>query len=121
MKQMVSAHLWELPTFDRMYDIPRGEDEAMKWQDMKKETEPDKKNRVSLGPAVHTPEGVRYRVLKNELGQILLDPVKTVPAHEAWLWEKKERIGSVKRGIKQAEEGKVVAIDLSAYADDEEE
>lgn len=93
----------------------------MNWQYMGKETEPDKKHRISLGSGIRTPEGVRYRVMVNELGQILLDPVKTVPAHEAWIWENKERIESIKRGIAQAEAGKLVQVDLSSYGDDDTE
>lgn len=96
----------------------------MKWQYTGKETEPDKKHRVSLGPSIQTPPGVRYRVMYNKAGQILLDPVKTVPAHEAWLWENKELFDSVQRGIKQAESGKLATIDLTAFAaedDDEDE
>ncbi len=93
----------------------------MKWHDTGKETEPDKKHRVSLGTAIRTPEGVRYRVMHNEAGQILLDPVKSVPANEAWIWENKERIASIRRGIKDAEAGKLVSIDLATYASSEDE
>lgn len=89
------------------------------WMYTGKETEPDKKNRVTLGPTVVTEPGVRYRVMKNELGQILLDPVKSVPAYEAWVWENPDRIASIKRGIAQAEAGKVVSIDLSAHQMDD--
>lgn len=92
-----------------------------KWMYTGKETEPDSKNRVSLGPAAVRQAGVRYRVMKNELGQILLDPVKSVPAYEAWVWENPERIASIKRGVAEAEAGKVVSIDLSAYEDTDED
>jgi hypothetical protein len=92
----------------------------MKWHDTGKETEPDNKHRVNLGPAVHTPQGVRYKVFKNDAGQILLDPVKSVPAYEAWVWENPERIASIQRGIAQANAGKLVTIDLSVYEDVEE-
>jgi hypothetical protein len=91
----------------------------LKWIDTGKETEPDKKKRVTLGPGVITEPGVRYRVMKNELGQILLDPVKSVPAYEAWLWENPERIASVQRGIAQAQAGQLVSIDLGAEDGDE--
>lgn len=92
-----------------------------KWVDTGKETEPDNKKRISLGSAAATEAGVRYRVLKNELGQILLDPVKSVPAYEAWVWENPDVIASIKRGVAEAEAGKVVSIDLSAYEHDEDE
>ena len=118
--------MWELPASDRMLikltlrQRSHFEDEPMNWQYTGKETEPDSKHRVSLGTVVQTPPGVRYKVMRNELGQILLDPVKSVPAYEAWVWENEKRIASIKRGIAQAEAGKVVRIDLAAYGDDDE-
>jgi hypothetical protein len=90
----------------------------MHWNYTGKETEPDKKHRVSLGTAIQTPPGVRYRVMHNELGQILLDPVKSVPAHEAWIYENPKRIESIRRGIAQAESGQLVSIDLGPDEDD---
>ncbi len=93
----------------------------MQWIDTGKETEPDKKHRVSLGTSVKTPEGVRCRVMQNEHGQILLDPVKSVPAREAWLHENPERLDSVLRGIAQAERGQLVTRDLGLDGDCEED
>lgn len=90
------------------------------WQYTGKETEPDSKRRVNLGSAVVTEAGVRYRILKNEIGQILLDPVKSVPAYEAWVWENPDRIASIKRGIAEAEAGKVATINLPNFDEDEE-
>lgn len=86
-----------------------------KWIYTGKETEPDNKNRVSLGSAIEIREGVRYRIMKNELGQILLDPVKSVPAYEAWVWENPDRIASIMRGVSEAEANEVVSIDLLDY------
>jgi hypothetical protein len=93
----------------------------MTWKYTGKETEPDKKRRISLGLAVQTPPGVRYKVMQNELGQILLDPVKTVPAYEAWVYENPERLASIKRGIAQAEAGELMTIDLGPIEEDDEE
>ena len=122
---MGTSHLWEVPPGGRMLveltlrHRSNFEDYLMNWQYTGKETEPDSKNRVSLGTVIRTPPGVRYRVMHNEVGQILLDPVKSVPAYEAWVWENEERIASIKRGIAQAEAGRVVRIDLAAYGDDD--
>jgi hypothetical protein len=91
----------------------------MNWKDTGKETEPDSKRRISLGPAVQTAPGVRYKVMQNELGQILLDPVKSVPAYEAWIYENPDRIASIKRGIAQAEAGQLASMDLGAEGEDE--
>jgi hypothetical protein len=84
----------------------------MHWTDTGKETEPDRKHRVSLGTNIKTPPGVRYKVMHNEFGQILLDPVKSVPAKEAWIYENQEIIDSIRLGITQAEKGQLVEIDL---------
>jgi hypothetical protein len=86
--------------------------------DTGRETELDGKKRITLGSVVDQPTtGLRYRVLKNRYGQILLDPVKSVPAYEAWIYEQPERIASIQRGIAQAEAGKVVKIELSEEQD----
>lgn len=82
------------------------------WRDTGKETEPDGRHRVSLGSAVKTPPGVSYRVKQNDLGQILLDPVKSVPDYEAWFHENPEREALFQQSIAQAEAGQVVSIDM---------
>jgi hypothetical protein len=70
---------------------------------------PDAKNRIALTRAVRE-KGVHYNVYRNQHGQIVLDPQKSVPAYEAWLFEDPEAIASVKRGLQQASEGKVQRI-----------
>lgn len=90
------------------------------WRYTGKETEPDERHRVTLGAAIKTPPGVRYRVMQNSLGQILLDPVKTVPAYEAWIHEKPGLVEAFQASVLQAEAGQVVSIDLSAYEDEDE-
>lgn len=87
--------------------------EEGKFTDTGRETDLDGKKRITLGSAIPGPAaGVRYRVFKNDLGQILLDPVKSVPAYEAWVYENPDRIASIWRGITQAEAGKTVEVDL---------
>ena len=84
-----------------------------RFKDTGKETALDNKRRVSLGAAVAVPPaGIKYKVLQNDLGQILLDPVKSVPAYEAWIYENPKRIASIRRGIAQAEAGQLVNIDF---------
>lgn len=92
----------------------------MPWTYMNKETEPDKKHRVSLGPSIKTPDGVRYRVMQNETGQILLDPVVSVPAYEAWFFNDPERVAAFQRSVAQAEAGEFVTIDLGQDDDEDE-
>ena len=88
------------------------------WHDTGKETEPDSRNRVQLGSGIKTPTGVRYKVKKNDLGQILLDPVKLVPAHEAWFHENQDRVASFNLSVAQAEAGQLASLDLGQEEDD---
>jgi hypothetical protein len=68
---------------------------------------PDSKHRIVLkGAAV----GEHYRIYRNDAGQILLDPQVMIPAREAWLYKDKKALASVRRGIKQAEQGKIVKL-----------
>ena len=65
----------------------------------------DSKGRISLGKFV--PEGVTgFEVFEQEDGSLVLSPTVEIPAREAWLFKNKKAFASVKRGLKQAGEGK---------------
>ncbi len=66
---------------------------------------PDAKKRLTLGQAV-AEAGVAYNVYRNRLGQIMLDPVKAVPAYETWLYENKPALAAVKRGLADSAAGR---------------
>lgn len=68
--------------------------------------QPDAKKRLSLGEALGG--GTAYNVYRNALGQIILDPVKAVPASEMWLYENPKALAAVKRGLRESAEGKSV-------------
>lgn len=68
--------------------------------------QPDAKKRLSLGEALG--EARAYNIYRNPLGQVILDPVKAVPASEMWLYENSEALASVKRGLRESAEGKTV-------------
>jgi hypothetical protein len=70
---------------------------------------PDSKKRVSL-TKVLADAGVTFNIYVNKLGQIVLDPQKSVPAHEAWIFEDKKILSSIKRGLKQAAQGKTRSL-----------
>jgi hypothetical protein len=89
------------------------------WHDTGEETEPDEKNRVSLGAAVRTLPGVRYKVKQNDLGQILLDPVKLIPASEAWFHNDSKRAALFNLSVSQAEAGQLVSVDLGPGEDEQ--
>ncbi len=59
---------------------------------------PDAKKRVVL-PKSLVREGITYAVYKNSLGQIVLDPQVTIPASELWLFENKDALASVDKGM----------------------
>ena len=61
---------------------------------------PDGKKRLLLSKAL-ADVGVTFNIYVNKLGQIVLDPQKTVPAHETWVFKNKPAFASLKRGLKQ--------------------
>jgi len=68
--------------------------------------QPDAKKRLSLGEALGS--ATAYNIYRNPLGQLILDPVKAVPASEMWLYENAEALTSVKQGLRESAEGKSV-------------
>ena len=65
--------------------------------------QPDAKKRLSLGEA----GGARaYNIYRNTVGQIILDPVKAIPASETWLYENPSALARVKQGLRESAEGK---------------
>jgi hypothetical protein len=68
--------------------------------------QPDAKKRLSLGEALAG--ATAYNIYRNPLGQLILDPVKTVPVSEMWLYENPKALSSVKQGLKESAEGKSV-------------
>lgn len=77
------------------------------------ETEVDSRRRVSLGK-VGNPTHTRYEVLENDLGEILLVPLVSIPAREVIVWENAQVRNSLARGMEQAALGNVV--DLGSFA-----
>jgi hypothetical protein len=68
--------------------------------------QPDAKKRLSLGEALGS--ATAYNIYSNPLGQLILDPVKAVPASEMWLYKNAEALASVKQGLLESSEGKSV-------------
>ena len=66
----------------------------------------DAKNRVALGKVL----GMRvssYRIYRNNIGQIILDPLVAVPACEAWLFKNKDAMKRVQEGLEDARQGRL--------------
>lgn len=75
----------------------------------------DAKSRVVLGALSR---GVpQFRVYRNSLGQIILDPQVTVSAYEAWLFKNPAASKAVRKGLAEAREGKTIKSkeDYSKY------
>jgi hypothetical protein len=68
--------------------------------------QPDAKKRLSLGEALRG--ATAFNIYRNPLGQLILDPVKTIPASEMWLYETPEALASVKQGLRESAEGKSI-------------
>ncbi|HLW84478.1 MAG TPA: hypothetical protein VKR60_04630 [Candidatus Sulfotelmatobacter sp.] len=68
--------------------------------------QPDAKKRLSLGEALGG--ATAYNIYRNALGQLILDPVKAIPASEMWLYENPQALASVKQGLRESAEGKSV-------------
>ncbi|MBI2495240.1 MAG: hypothetical protein HYW10_01525 [Candidatus Omnitrophica bacterium] len=49
-----------------------------------------------------------FRVYRNAHGQIVLDPMVSIPAHEAWLFKNKRASALVQRGLEDAKRGRLV-------------
>ena len=77
----------------------------------------DAKRRVALGRTLsHTVTS--YRIYRNGFGQMILDPMVTIPAHEAWLFKNTRAARLVKQGLADARKGRVVKAkeDYRKYA-----
>ena len=75
---------------------------------------PDAKNRISIG-SILTKSNIidveGFRAFIDPSGTIVLLPIITVPAHEAWLYKNPAALVSVDRGIKQALAGQAAPLE----------
>lgn len=63
-------------------------------------------------------KATEYLVLRNDDGQILLDPMENIPEYERWLWRNQEALASVLRGLEQAAVGEAHYLgDFADYAE----
>lgn len=68
---------------------------------------PDTKRRIVL-PDTLVQEGIIYHIYHNSVGQILLDPQVTIPASELWLFENKDTLALVDRGMAESMKRQVI-------------
>ncbi len=72
-----------------------------------KSVKPDTRKRVIL-PQSLVREGITFHIYTNSIGQIMLDPQVTIPASEAWLFENKEALALVDKGMAESMNGQVI-------------
>ncbi len=77
----------------------------------------DSKSRITLGKGKNMVKTNIYKIYRNSIGQIILDPQVTIPAHEQWLFKNKEAAKQVKAGLEDAKKGRLVKAreDYSKY------
>ena len=96
-------------------------DEILKDEQFQEVTEArvDAKRRVTLGRVVDSHVS-GFRIYRNAHGQIILDPLVAIPAHEAWLFQDKRAAGLVQRGLDDARHGRLSKAkeDFSKYVKD---
>jgi hypothetical protein len=69
----------------------------------------DDRNRITIGEIFKGSS--RVRMYKNDHGEVLLQPLVEIPASELWLFNNKKALESVKKGMKDASEGKISKLD----------
>jgi hypothetical protein len=80
---------------------------------------PDSKGRISLGHYIA--EGVSaYSITESKDHKLILEPYVEMPAREKWLFNNKTALTKVKRGLKDAAEGRLIDKgNFSQYVDDD--
>jgi hypothetical protein len=66
---------------------------------------PDSKGRIQLGRLAK--DIVRYKVIQENDGKIILLPEVALPASEVWLYKNKEALAAVREGFEQSMSGKI--------------
>lgn len=79
---------------------------------------PDSKGRISLGKLANGVSG--FLVTETKDRKIILEPYSEIPAREKWLFDNKEALNQVKKGLEDAKAGRLnERSSFSQYIDDE--
>lgn len=79
---------------------------------------PDDRGRITLGELA---KGVSsYTATFAPDGTVTLTPMVEIPARERWLWDNKDAMAMVQRGLAQSAAGKTKPLNLSTLAEDDE-
>ncbi|OGT68159.1 MAG: hypothetical protein A3H43_02475 [Gammaproteobacteria bacterium RIFCSPLOWO2_02_FULL_42_9] len=86
---------------------------------LSKHIKPDTKGRIYLGKLTEGVSGFAVTVDKHH--RIILDPLVEIPAREKWLFDNKEALNSVQRGLKEAKGGNFNELgSFAEYLNDDE-
>lgn len=87
---------------------------------MLKMLRPDSKGRVTLG---HLADGVSgFTVEVTDDHKIILEPYSEIPAREKWLFDNKEALQSVNKGLSDAKNNRVKSRgSFGQYVEDDED
>lgn len=101
---MGNAHFTTMPTPAYPLDMKnaRTPDPVLIARDVR----PDSRKRVALGRALADLEDASFNVYRDTNGRIILDPQVSIPASEAWLFQNRKALDSVRRGLEEVAEGK---------------
>jgi predicted RNA-binding protein YlxR (DUF448 family) len=85
----------------------------------------DNKYRICLSSFLSKEEREQlssFRIFRQEDGRIVLDPQIEIPARDHWIYKNPEAFASLKRGIEDAKNGRIVDLDIdfSKFLDDED-
>lgn len=87
-------------------------------QGQSKKLIPDERGRVTLGELA---KGVSsYTATWAADGTVTLTPMVEIPARERWLWDNKDAMAMVQRGLEQSASGNTKPLDLATLAEDDE-
>ncbi len=77
---------------------------------------PDSKGRIALGDFA---KGISsFRISQEKDGRLILEPFREIPVRETWLYENPAALAKVRKGLKDADEGKLSRRgDFSKFAD----
>ena len=84
----------------------------------------DSKHRITLGGRLKRLMMSKmkidsYQVFVGKGGDILLRPAVSIPSSEAWVYKNPEVIGRVRKGLREAGEGKIEKVtDLEGFLND---
>ena len=70
----------------------------------------DDRNRLTLGELLKGSK--RVRLYQNNRGEVLLQPVVEIPASELWLFQNREALEDVRKGLKDVAEGRISKANL---------